>query len=355
MAASRLPIALTCGEPAGIGPEIAVHARATLGAELPFFWIGDPRHLPANAQYRLIDMPSDACDVPGDVLPVLYHRFSSPSTPGQARADHAADVIAVIARAVELVMQGQASAICTAPINKKALKDGAGFAFPGHTEYLAALGGVDRVVMMLACPDLRVVPVTIHIPIAQVPGALTAQALEETLRITHAGLIRDFGLTAPRIAVAGLNPHAGEGGAMGNDETALIIPVLDRLRAEGMQISGPLPADTMFHPAARARYDVAVCMYHDQALIPIKTIDFAGGVNLTLGLPFIRTSPDHGTAFDIAGKGIADPTSLIAALRMARNMAAARADTAAGGFTPPAPPVRYFHQDEGAEGRHARD
>jgi len=179
-------------------------------------------------------------------------------------------------------------------------------------------------VMLLACPALRVVPVTIHIPLAQVPGALTPDLLEATIRITHAGLIRDFGIIAPRLAVAGLNPHAGEGGAMGGEEIALIAPTLARLRAEGMAITGPLPADTMFHAAARARYDVALCMYHDQALIPIKTLDFAGGVNVTLGLPFIRTSPDHGTAFDIAGRGLADPGSLVAALRLAQEMARRR-------------------------------
>ncbi|QCO56712.1 4-hydroxythreonine-4-phosphate dehydrogenase PdxA (plasmid) [Pseudorhodobacter turbinis] len=318
------PIALTCGEPAGIGPEIAVLAREALGDDLPFFWIGDPRHLPAGTKFQLIDRPQQAIGVAAGTLPVLPHPFASPATPGTALPEHAADVIAVIARAVDLVQQGQAAAICTAPIHKKALKDGAGFAFPGHTEFLASLGGVDRVVMMLACPDLRVVPVTIHIPLAQVPSALTADALEETIRITHAGLQQDFGLPAPRIAVAGLNPHAGEGGAMGAEELTLIIPVLDRLRAEGMHIVGPLPADTMFHAKARAQYDVAICMYHDQALIPIKTIDFAGGVNLTLGLPFIRTSPDHGTAFDIAGRGIADATSLIAALRMAHDMSNTR-------------------------------
>lgn len=318
------PVALTCGEPAGIGPEIAVQARNTLGNSVPFFWIGDPRHLPASCAYQLIDSPGQANLIAPDLLPVLPHPFASLATPGVPMPEHAADVIAVIARAVGLVQAGEAAAICTAPINKKALKDGAGFAFPGHTEFLAALGGVDRVVMMLACPDLRVVPVTIHIPLADVSDALTAEALEQTLRITYVGLIQDFGLKMPRIAVAGLNPHAGEGGAMGHEEQMLIAPVLERLRAEGMQITGPLPADTMFHAAARARYDVAVCMYHDQALIPIKTIDFAGGVNLTLGLPFIRTSPDHGTAFDIAGRGIADPTSLISALRMAHSMVAAR-------------------------------
>jgi 4-hydroxythreonine-4-phosphate dehydrogenase len=177
---------------------------------------------------------------------------------------------------------------------------------------------------MLACPDLRVVPVTIHIPLAEVPGALTPTLLERAIRITHAGLIRDLGIAAPRLMVAGLNPHAGEGGVMGREEISVIAPVIGRLAAEGMAIRGPASADTMFHAAARARYDAAICMYHDQALIPIKTVDFAGGVNVTLGLPFVRTSPDHGTAFDIAGRGMADPTSLIAALRMAQDMAHAR-------------------------------
>ncbi|MGL5011536.1 MAG: 4-hydroxythreonine-4-phosphate dehydrogenase PdxA, partial [Paracoccaceae bacterium] len=195
---------------------------------------------------------------------------------------------------------------------------------PGHTEYLAHLAGDVPVVMMLACPGLRVVPATIHIPLAEVPGALTRAGLEQVIRLTVAGLQRDFGIAAPRVAVAGLNPHAGEGGAMGGEELALIAPLLADLRREGFDLRGPLPADTMFHGAARAGYDAAVCMYHDQALIPIKTIDFAGGVNVTLGLPFVRTSPDHGTAFDIAGKGVADATSLIAALRMAWDMAAAR-------------------------------
>ena len=230
----------------------------------------------------------------------------------------------VIARAVDYVMKGQASAICTAPIAKKVLKDGAGFSHPGHTEFLAYLARVETVVMMLASPLLRVVPATIHIPLSEVPGALTEGLLDATIRITRAGLVRDFGIAEPRIAVAGLNPHAGEGGAMGQEEERMMKPLLARLRAEGLDVTGPWPADTMFHAGARAGYDVAVCAYHDQALIPIKTIDFAGGVNVTLGLPFVRTSPDHGTAYDIAGKGVADPSSLIAALRMAREMAAAR-------------------------------
>ncbi len=318
------PIALTCGEPAGIGPEIAVKARGLLGADLPFFWIGDPRHLPAGADWTEIAMPEMAAQVPAESLPVLRHDFPGATQPGQPDPRDAAAVIAVIERAVGLVQAGAAGAVCTAPINKKVLKDGAGFAFPGHTEFLAHLAGADRVVMMLACAELRVVPVTIHIALEKVPGALTPGLLEDTIRITRAGLIRDFGIARPRLAVAGLNPHAGEGGAMGHEEATLIAPVLERLRAEGIAISGPYPADTMFHPAARARYDAAVCMYHDQALIPIKTIDFSCGVNVTLGLPFVRTSPDHGTAFDIAGEGLADPSSLVAALRMAAEMASAR-------------------------------
>lgn len=318
------PVALTCGEPSGVGPELAVKARLLLRAGLPFFWIGDPRHLPAGASFTEIEDPSDAKRVAPAHLPVLRHTFPDAAPPGQPAPANAQATIAVIERAVALVQSGAASAVCTAPINKKALKDGAGFAFPGHTEFLAHLAGVPQVVMMLACDQLRTVPVTIHNALSDVPALLTPALLETTLCLTRAGLIRDFGLADPRIAVAGLNPHAGEGGAMGSEELTLIIPTLEKLRAEGFTLLGPLPADTMFHPAARARYDVAVCMYHDQALIPIKTLDFASGVNVTLGLPFIRTSPDHGTAFDIAGQGIADPTSLIAALRLAARMAQTR-------------------------------
>jgi 4-hydroxythreonine-4-phosphate dehydrogenase len=280
------PVALSCGDPAGIGPEIEA----------------------ARTRFPVLPLP-----------------FAALAVPGQPDLRNAPGTVAAIERGVALVQAGAASALCTAPIAKKVLVDGAGFAHPGHTEFLAALAGVDRVVMMLACPDLRVVPATIHIPLADVPRALTRELLEETLRITAAALVRDFGIPRPRIAVAGLNPHAGEGGMMGTEEATLIAPVLDALRAEGFDLAGPLPADTMFHPAARARYDAAVCMYHDQALIPIKTIDFAGGVNVTLGLPFVRTSPDHGTAFDIAGRGVADATSLIAALRLAGEMARRRA------------------------------
>lgn len=312
-----LPVALSCGEPAGVGPELALRAWEALRDRVPFFLIGDAGHLGQGAPHVRIADPGEAPAAMARGLPVLHRDFGPPVTPGQPRAAHAQPVIDAIAEGVALVMAGRARALCTAPIHKQALAEGAGFAYPGHTEYLAALAGVRRVVMMLAAPALRVVPVTIHMALAEVTGALTPALLEETLRITHDGLRRRFGLSAPRIAVAGLNPHAGEGGRMGREEITTLAPVLDRLRAEGFDITGPLSADTMFHPAARARYDVAVCMYHDQALIPIKTLDFDRGVNVTLGLPFLRTSPDHGTAFDIAGQGLANPASLIAALEMA--------------------------------------
>ncbi len=321
----RAPIALSVGEPSGIGPEIAASAWIRLEGRIPFFVIGDPGHLQGyGAKVVEIAAPWEAVSALSRGLPVLPHAFEAPAVPGQPTAANARGVIDVIARGVDLVMRGEASALTTGPIHKKALIDGAGFRFPGHTEYLAHLAGVDRVVMMLACPDLRVVPVTIHIALDAVKAALTPELLRDTIRITHEALRRDFGIAAPRIAVAGLNPHAGEGGAMGRDELEMIGPQIEAFRAEGMAITGPHSADTMFHAGARRGYDVAIAMYHDQALIPIKTIDFAGGVNVTLGLPFIRTSPDHGTAFDIAGKGMADPTSLIAALEMARDMAAAR-------------------------------
>ncbi len=315
------PIALTCGEPAGIGLELAEKAWQILGDSLPFFLIADPDHLPGAVPATVIQSPSEALDLCATSLPVLAHPFFGRATPGTPDPANAESVVDVIARATDLAISGEASAICTSPIHKKALKDGADFAWPGHTEYLAYLGGVDRVVMMLASDQLRVVPTTIHIPLSEVPAALTPDLLADTIRITAQGLKTQFGIAQPRIAVAGLNPHAGEGGAMGHEDATLIAPVLDALRTEGFDIAGPLPADTMFHAAARARYDVAICAYHDQALIPIKTLDFDRGVNVTLGLPFIRTSPDHGTAFDIAGTGQANPSSTIEALRMAHLMA----------------------------------
>jgi len=319
------PIALTCGEPAGIGPELSALAWRALGDTVPFFLIADRRHLaalPVAVPVVEINDPAEAAQAGRAGLPLLHHDFAAENRPGVPDPANAAGVIAVIERAVSLVQTGQAAAVCTNPIHKKALKDGAGFAYPGHTEFLAALGGVARPVMMLAAPGLRVVPVTIHVALEQVPSALTATLLTETIRITATDLRTRFGIARPRISVAGLNPHAGEGGTMGRAELDLMTPVLDQLRREGLTIAGPLPADTMFHAEARATYDVAVCMYHDQALIPLKTLDFHGGVNITLGLPFIRTSPDHGTALDIAGHGLANPSSLIAALKTAAEMAA---------------------------------
>ena len=318
------PVALCCGEPAGVGPEVAAMAWAQMGPELPFFLIGDPDHVPFGTNISEIDDPSEVAQALRHGLPVMRHDFSGPLAHGAPSPTHAQSVIDVIARGVDLVQSGAALALCTAPIHKQALQDGAGFTYPGHTEYLAALAGIKRVVMMLASDQLRVVPVTIHIPLVDVLATLNADLLAETIRITHAALIQDFGVTAPRLAVAGLNPHAGEGGKMGMEEINLIAPVLETLRTEGFDLQGPMSADTMFHARAREGYDAAICMYHDQALIPIKTLDFDQGVNVTLGLPFVRTSPDHGTALDIAGKGIANPTSMIEALKMATRMGTAR-------------------------------
>ncbi len=320
-----LPIVVTCGEPSGVGPEIAGMMWRDLGSDLPFFLLGDPDHLSADLPISRIDHPSEVLAAAKTGLPVLSHPFAAPAVPGRPAAQNAQGVIDVIERAVDLVQTGQAAALTTMPIHKKALQDGAGFAFPGHTEFLAHLAGVEDVVMMLVCDALRVVPVTIHIALAEVPRTLTPALLDTTIRITHQALIRDFGLMAPRLIVAGLNPHAGEAGAMGTEDRDMIAPMVRNLAKEGVLIKGPASADTMFHASAREEYDAAICMYHDQALIPIKTIDFAGGVNVTLGLPFVRTSPDHGTAFDIAGLGKADPTSSLAALRMAASMVATRA------------------------------
>ncbi|WP_171173743.1 4-hydroxythreonine-4-phosphate dehydrogenase PdxA [Ruegeria sp. HKCCD8929] len=315
------PIALSCGEPAGIGPEIAARAWDALRDSCPFVWIGDPSHLPQDAPMALLDDPAEAVTASATALPILPLPFAAPNHPSQPDPRNAPGVIRAIERAVELVQSGAASAICTAPIHKKALIDGAGFAYPGHTEFLAALAGRERVVMMLASEQLRVVPATIHIALADVPTALTPELLRETIEITAAGLRDQFGIAHPRLAVAGLNPHAGEGGAMGQEEGDWISSLLQEMRSEHYTLTGPHPADTLFHAAARARYDAAIAMYHDQALIPVKTLDFDRGVNVTLGLPFIRTSPDHGTAFDIAGQGIANPTSLIEALKLAQQMA----------------------------------
>lgn len=318
------PVAVTCGDPAGIGLEVILQAWKALKSEVPFFLIGDPGHLSPDAPAVVIEAPEQAAAAIPDGLPVLLHAFPMDAVPGQPAAENARSVVEVIERGTRLTMQGQASALCTAPIAKKELADFAGFAFPGHTEFLGALTGANRPVMMIASESLRVVPTTIHIPLRDVPDTLTQVLLEDTIRITHAALRRDFGLSEPRVAVSGLNPHAGEDGLLGTEDAAVIAPVCERLRSEGLQVQGPLPADTMFHPEARARYDAAVMMYHDQALVPAKTLAFDTGVNVTLGLPIIRTSPDHGTAFGIAGQNIASPNSMIEAIRLAHRMAQAR-------------------------------
>lgn len=318
------PIALSCGEPAGIGLELVQKAWSLLKDEMAFFLIGDPSHLAGDVPTIVISEASQAPAAMAQGLPVLAQTFLGDAVPGQPDPKNAEGVMRAIAVGTQLAMSGAASALCTAPIHKKALKDGCNFAFPGHTEYLAHLADVQRVVMMLASAQLRVVPATIHIPLRDVPTALTPAVLRETIAITAAGLTTQFGIASPRIAVAGLNPHAGEGGAMGREDMEIIAPTLAEMRTQGYDVVGPLPADTMFHAQARATYDAAVCMYHDQALIPIKTLDFDRGVNVTLGLPFIRTSPDHGTAFDIAGKGVANPSSMVEALRMAHRMALAK-------------------------------
>ncbi|MEN0001756.1 MAG: 4-hydroxythreonine-4-phosphate dehydrogenase PdxA [Pseudomonadota bacterium] len=329
-------LAVSCGDPSGIGPDIILSALASAAGHLPRFAVfGDPAQMAKRARALGIDVPvavvstaQEALAVRSGTLPVVALSASFAEQPGQPTPAHAPGIIEAIERAVEATIRGDFRAVVTAPIAKKPLYE-AGFAFPGHTEFLGALAEkIDpkraTPVMMIAGPDLRTVPVTIHIPLADVVGQLTREAIEETLMIVDADMKTRFGLQAPRIAVAGLNPHAGEGGALGREDDLIIKPAIEAGRARGLDVSGPLPADTMFHAAARTQYDVAVCMYHDQALIPAKTLAFDDGVNITLGLPFIRTSPDHGTAFDIAGTGKARPDSFIAALQAADAMAQAQ-------------------------------
>lgn len=318
------PIAISMGDPSGIGPEITGKLWQDRAGCTPFFLIGDPTLFGGSVPVREIATPAESSAFFDEALPILPLRLKETARPGDPNPINAASTVEAIRLGADLASSGAAAALVTNPINKKALYDGAGFTFPGHTEYLAELGGVERSVMMLAGPSLKVVPVTIHIPLADVPGRLDRQDIVETAVIVARSLNRDFGIDAPRLAISGLNPHAGEGGAMGREEIETIIPAIEELQRAGIDATGPLPADTMFHSAARARYDVALTMYHDQGLIPIKALDFDQGVNVTLGLPFIRTSPDHGTAYDIAGKGIADPTSLRAALMMAAQMAQRR-------------------------------
>lgn len=337
-----LPLCVSMGDPGGVGAEILLQAWLRRGDEAlpPFFVIDDAERLRAVAAaldwpvpLAVIAGPAEAAGHFATALPVLPVGHSVPWHPGRADPDLAAAVVAALDLGVDLVLGGAAAALVTNPIHKKTLYD-AGFGFPGHTEYLAARTGAPAHAMMLAvpatadAPGLRAVPATIHVPLRQAVDLLNTDHLVGQGRLIHLSLQRDFGIARPRIAVAGLNPHAGEGGALGREDLEIVAPAVAQLRAEGIDADGPRPGDTMFHAGARAGYDAALCMYHDQALIPVKTIDFDRGVNVTLGLPIIRTSPDHGTAMDIAGQGIARPVSLIAALRLAAAMAACRAASA---------------------------
>ncbi|MEW9808754.1 4-hydroxythreonine-4-phosphate dehydrogenase PdxA [Mesorhizobium sp. ZMM04-5] len=331
--AAAPPLALTMGEPAGIGGEVAVKAWQALAASGPaFFLLDDPARIAALAgpgiRIAEIAAPAEATALFGSALPVLPVPLAVPVQPGRPDPANAAAVIRSITMAVQLTQAGQASAVVTNPIQKATLYE-AGFPHPGHTEFLGALvGSTAEPVMMLASPMLRVVPVSIHVSLRTAIETLTSDLIVERSLIAHRALCTDFGIANPRLAVAGLNPHAGEGGAMGVEDDMIVAPAIRTLREAGVAASGPYPPDTMFTPRARAGYDAAICMYHDQALIPLKTIDMDGGVNVTLGLPVVRTSPDHGTALDIAGKGSADQGSLIAALRLAAELAARRASAA---------------------------
>ena len=336
MTSTPRPLAVTMGDPAGIGLDITLAAwcgpeRATLP---PLVLLADPEAVAARAralglavQLHRIENIAAAHHAAAGALAVLPVRTAVPPAPGRPDTRNAAAVIAAIELATAAALDGSAAAVVTNPIAKATLT-ASGFPHPGHTEFLAELaarhrpGYSFRPVMMLAADELRVVPLTVHMPLAQVPAAITAALIEETVRITAADLTHRFGIARPRIAVAGLNPHAGEGGTLGREEIDIIAPAIAVLCLEGFDVTGPYSGDTLFHGTARARYDVAVAMYHDQALIPLKTLAFDRGVNVTLGLPFIRTSPDHGTAFDIAGTGRADPTSFVEALRLAARMAA---------------------------------
>jgi 4-hydroxythreonine-4-phosphate dehydrogenase len=328
------PLAVTLGEPAGIGPDLTIAVwlkRVELGLA-PFYLIGDAQFLTRRAAALGVKLPvakvspRQAAEAFAEALPVVDAGVPATASPGRPDDNSAAVAIAAIRRAVADVFAGDARAVVTNPVAKNVLYR-SGFAEPGHTEFLAKLaaetvGRPLHPVMMLWAPELAVVPVTIHLPLTQAPLALSTDLIVQTGRIVAHDLEIRFRIAKPRLAVAGLNPHAGEDGAMGSEDGAIVAPAVRQLVAEGIDARGPLPADSMFHAAARASYDAALCMYHDQALIPVKTLAFDHAVNVTLGLPFVRTSPDHGTAFDIAGTGRADPSSLIAALKLATRLTA---------------------------------
>jgi 4-hydroxythreonine-4-phosphate dehydrogenase len=324
------PIAVSIGDPAGIGPEVLAKAWARRREEHlpPFFAIGDPRSISTvwDGPLHRIHSHAEASAMFGEALPIWEVEDAGPIEPGQPNMPGARCAIASLEIAVGFAREGAAGAIVTGPVSKAELY-AIGFTHSGQTEYVAERCGVSagNVAMMLAGPTLRTVCITTHVPLAKVPELLTVELVVSRARVTARGLQRDFGILAPRIALAGFNPHAGESGAIGREEIEILGPALEQLRDEGMDIVGPLAADTMFHPRARARYDAALCTYHDQALIPLKTLHFDEGVNMTLGLPIVRVAPDHGTAFEIAGQDRANPGATIAAIRMAGECAERRA------------------------------
>lgn len=335
-AALATATAVTMGEPAGIGAEITLKAwqardREKLG---PFYFVGDPDHLAQNARtlgqniaVAEIGSPRDAVAAFARHLPVLRETLPRAATSGKPDVAHAPAVLRAIDRAVEHTRAGQANAVVTNPVHKATLMR-AGFAYSGHTDYLGHLAGDIPTVMMLAADTLKVIPVTVHVGLRAAIAALSTEAIVHCGAVAAQAMRRDYGIARPRIAVAGLNPHAGEDGMFGAEEDAIIRPAVAALHGRGIDAVGPLAADSLFHAAARRGYDVVLCMYHDQALIPIKTLAFERAVNVTLGLPFVRTSPDHGTALDIVGKGLADPSSFIEAVRLAQAMARTRSQTA---------------------------
>jgi 4-hydroxythreonine-4-phosphate dehydrogenase len=333
------PLALSLGDPAGVGPEIVVKAWNELRrGGPPFVVVGDYQALASASGggasiLRQVVAPAEALDIFPDALPVLNLPLKSPVVAGQPSAAAAPAIITWIETAVGLALSGAVSGVVTAPIAKAPLY-AAGFKFPGHTEFLGELtasqtfDGARGPVMMLIAGGLRVALVTVHTPLAKVSEQLSVEAIVNVGRVTADALRRDFGIAHPRLAVAGLNPHAGEGGGIGREEIEIVAPAVRALEDLGIDVAGPYPSDTLFPEAMRGSYDAAICLYHDQALIPVKMLDFWGGVNVTLGLPIVRTSPDHGTAFDIAGRGLARPDSLIAAVRMADQLAKARSGQA---------------------------
>ena len=322
----QTPIALTCGDPAGIGLEIAAGLRCG-NPELPdFFLLASRQHVADRCRCPVVEIahPAQARSARRSGLPFFHMEFPASAVAGQPDQRNAQATLDTVRRAVEFTVGGQACALCTGPVNKSELSRHADFPYPGQTEFIAALLGIEDVCMMLASPRLKVVPATIHVPLAKVPSMLDRALVRRTISACHDALIKDFGVAEPHLAVSGLNPHAGEQGRLGGEESAVIEPEIAHATNRGIRIDGPIAADALFRHESRSNYDAIICMYHDQALVPFKALEFEQGVNYTIGLPIVRTSPGHGTAYDIAGRGKADPSSLGSALLMASQIAAQR-------------------------------